>query len=64
MSELKVITLVRQLLDAMRYINRESKSENIQKNFTETSSLITYSWIKTNNSKSLILDWLEMSRFR
>jgi hypothetical protein len=64
MSELKVITLVRQLLDAMSYINRESKSENIQKNCTETSSLITSSWIKTNNSKSLILDWLEMSRFR
>jgi len=64
MSELKVITLVRQLLDAMSYINKESKYLNIQKNSIETSSQITFFWTKMNNSKLLILDWLETLRCR
>jgi protein-serine/threonine kinase len=40
MSELKVITLFRQLLDAMTYINKLSNSLSTQTNFTAISNLI------------------------
>jgi len=35
MSELKVITLFRQILDAMTYINKLSNFYSIQKNYIE-----------------------------
>jgi serine/threonine protein kinase len=51
MSELKVITLLRQLFDAMTYINKLSNSLPTQTNCTETSNPITSSSMKTRNSK-------------
>lgn len=42
MSELKVITLLRQLFDAMTYINKLSNPSTIQTNFTEISNQITF----------------------
>lgn len=52
MSELKVITLVRQLLDAMSYINKLSKFSSMQTSSIAISSPITFFWTKMKNSKS------------
>jgi protein-serine/threonine kinase len=49
MSELKVITLFKQLLDAMSYINKLSNPPSIQTNCTATSNPTTSCSIKTKN---------------
>ncbi len=64
MSELKVITLFRQLLDAMSYINKLSNPSPTQINYTVISSPIISSSMRMKNLKSLILDWHEMSKYR
>lgn len=64
MSELKVITLVRQLLDAMSYINKLSNDYLTQTNFIVISSPIISSLTKTKNSRSLTLDSLVMWKYR
>lgn len=64
MSELKVITLVRQLLDAMSYINKLSKSLDMQTSSIVISSPITFFSTKTKNSRSLTSDWLVMWKSR
>lgn len=56
MSELKVITLLRQLFDAMTYINKLSTPPPTQINSTETSSPTTSSSTKISNSNSQTLD--------
>ena len=63
-SELKVITLFKQLLDAMTYINKLSTPLPTQINFTAISNLTTSFSTKTKNSRLLTSDWQEMSRFR
>ena len=64
MSELKVITLVRQLLDAMSYINKLSKCFDMQTSSIVISSPITFFSTKTKNSRSLTSDWLVMWKSR
>lgn len=64
MSELKVITLVRQLLDAMSYINKLSNSCFMQISSIVILNPTTFSLTKTNNSKSPTLGWPEMWRSR
>lgn len=56
MSELKVITLFKQLLDAMTYINKLSNPSPIQKNYIEISSQTMCSLIRMKNLKLLISD--------
>lgn len=64
MSELKVITLFRQLLDAMSYINKHSNPPPTQINYIVTSNPITSSSMRMRNSRSPISDWLAMWRYR
>ena len=64
MSELKVITLVRQLLDAMSYINKLSKPSLMQTSSIATSSPTTSSSTRTRNLRSLTSDWLGTWRSR
>ena len=64
MSELKVITLVRQLLEAMSYINSLSIIHFTQINSTGILNLIIFSLMKRKNLKSQISDWLEMLKFK
>lgn len=64
MSELKVITLFRQLLDAMSYINKLSNSHSMQISYIETSNLITFFSTKMRNSRLQTSDWLAMWRSR
>jgi hypothetical protein len=63
-SELKVITLYRQLLDAMTYINKLSNTPPTQTNSTATSNLTTSSSTKTRNSRSPTSDWPATCRSR
>ena len=49
MSELNVITLLRQLLDAMSYINKLSISVTIKINSIEILNPTTSYWTKTKN---------------
>ena len=64
MSELKVITLFKQLLDAMTYINKLSNPPLIQKNCIETLSPTMSSSTKTKNSRSLTSASQETLRYR
>lgn len=64
MSELKVVALFRQLLDAMTYINKLSKTHFIQTNFIAILNLIMCYSMRMSNLRSLISDWQEMFRFR
>ncbi len=64
MSELKVITLFKQLLDAMTYINKLSNPPPTQKSCTATSSPTMSSSTKTKNSKSQTSGWRGTSRCR
>ena len=63
-SELKVITLFRQLLDAMTYINKLSTSLHTQTNCIGTSNPTISFSMRMRNSRSLTLVWQEMSRCR
>ena len=63
-SELKAITLLTQLFDAMAYINKLSTCPPIQTNFTGTSSQTIFCLMKTKNLKLQISDWLEIWRYR
>lgn len=64
MSELKVITLVRQLLEAMSYINKLSTDAVIQISCTEISSQTTFSSMRMRSSSWLTSDWPGISRSR
>ena len=64
MSELKVITLFKQLLDAMTYINKLSNPPLIQKNYIGTLSPTMSSSTKTKNLKSLTSASQETLRYR
>jgi hypothetical protein len=61
-SELKVITLYRQLLDAMSYINKLSTTEFIQTNCIAILNLTICCLTKTKSWRLLISDWLVMCR--
>lgn len=63
-SQLKVMTLFHELIDAMTYINKLSISLFIKINFTEILNLTTFYLMKTSRLRLLILDWLEMLRFK
>lgn len=49
MSELKVITLFKQLLDAMSYINKLSSPPSMQTSCTATSNPTTFFSMKMKN---------------
>lgn len=64
MSELKVITLFKQLLDAMTYINKLSTSPLTQISCTEISNQITSCLMKMKSLKSQTLGLLVMWMYR
>jgi hypothetical protein len=64
MSELKVITLLKQILDAMTYINKLSKPYNIQKNSIAILNPTISSSTKMRNLKLLTLASQGTLRFR
>ena len=63
-SEMKVLSLYRQMLDAMTYINEQSTHHLTQTRFIAISSLIIFCLTKMESSKLLTSGWHVMWRPR